>query len=279
MVPSGARYREGMEGTSYPASHPYVSSYLFLLPIYDAPSSAERREKIGEEERKRRKQGERKRERKKCRRRDGLSIFIMFALKKKRCGGGRMGGPERKKWKQNERERERGTVGIYAWKARAARKNLQPRAACKGPTKKKSEKNVPPNQCSRPTELIPAKGFFVASIFSTRFRWNASRPRARTAFPYQSATNQPSMPGISRAMNAAQFFIIFNTSVRARVFVLRVYFVRRTMAKTQYAICARVREKGMMMGREGWKRRNASSPRRYPQAKISLKFWLAVAPD
>lgn len=38
---------EGMEDTSY--TPPHVSSYLFLLPVYDAPSSAERRERIGME--------------------------------------------------------------------------------------------------------------------------------------------------------------------------------------------------------------------------------------
>lgn len=52
-----------MEGTRYPASHPYVSSYLFLLPVYDAPSSAERRERIGEEEKEEEKETGRKRKR------------------------------------------------------------------------------------------------------------------------------------------------------------------------------------------------------------------------
>lgn len=69
--------------------------------------------------------------------------------------------------REKKMEAKRETVGIYAWKARAARKNLQPRARVKDRQKRKTEKNVPPNQCSRPTELIPAKGFFVASIFST----------------------------------------------------------------------------------------------------------------
>lgn len=39
------------KGWRIPATPPYVSSYLFLLPVYDAPSSAERKERIGEEER------------------------------------------------------------------------------------------------------------------------------------------------------------------------------------------------------------------------------------
>lgn len=38
------------KGWRIPATPPYVSSYLFLLPVYDAPSSAERKERIGEEE-------------------------------------------------------------------------------------------------------------------------------------------------------------------------------------------------------------------------------------
>lgn len=40
-----------VKGWRIPATPPYVSSYLFLLPVYDAPSSVERGEKIGEEER------------------------------------------------------------------------------------------------------------------------------------------------------------------------------------------------------------------------------------
>lgn len=69
------------KGWRIPATPPHVSSYLFLLPVYDAPSSVERRErereseKIGEEER-----GGRGGEG------DGLSIFIMFAPKKERRG-------------------------------------------------------------------------------------------------------------------------------------------------------------------------------------------------
>lgn len=39
------------KGWRIPATPLYVSSYLFLLPVYDAPSSAERKERIGEEER------------------------------------------------------------------------------------------------------------------------------------------------------------------------------------------------------------------------------------
>lgn len=98
---------------------------------------------------------------------------------------------------------------------------------------------MPPNQCSRPTELIPPrKAFFVATIFSRcDFTWNA-RVRARTTFQNQSATNQPSMPGIYRGDECPQFFIIFNT---------RVYSfpcsMRRTMASVIRSIsdmrCAR----------------------------------------
>lgn len=36
------------KGWRIPATPPHISSYLFLLPVYDAPSSAERRERIGE---------------------------------------------------------------------------------------------------------------------------------------------------------------------------------------------------------------------------------------
>jgi len=67
-----------VKGWRIPATPPYVSSYLFLLPVYDAPSSVEKGEKIGEEERRGRREvrgGEGG---------DGLSIFIMFAPKKER---------------------------------------------------------------------------------------------------------------------------------------------------------------------------------------------------
>lgn len=127
--------REGMESTSYPAilspPPPRVSSYLFLLPVYDAPSSAERNERIGEEERRGR-EG------------DGLSIFIMFAPKKER--------QEERGKKERERKNGSETVGIHVYgesvrDGRTACKNLQPaeleRAARKrGETgeKRKTEK-------------------------------------------------------------------------------------------------------------------------------------------
>lgn len=150
----------------------------------------------------------------------------MFALKK--------GGMRREEGRGNREKKmdaKRETVGIHAWKARAARKNLQPRACVKDRQKGKSKKNVPPNQCSRPTELIPAKGFFVASIFSTRFRWNA-RVRAReieSLSRIKARLINQVCRDFSRAMNAAQFFIIFNTSAWC-AFVLRVHSMRRTMA-------------------------------------------------
>jgi len=50
MVPSGAGI--SAKGWRIPATPSlYVSSYLFLLPVYDAPAGVERREKSGEEER------------------------------------------------------------------------------------------------------------------------------------------------------------------------------------------------------------------------------------
>lgn len=91
------------KGWRIPASPPHVSSYLFLLPVYDAPSSAERKERIGEEER-----------REGGREGDGLSIFIMFAPKKERREGGK-----REKRKRNE------TVGIHVWRERESARDAR----------------------------------------------------------------------------------------------------------------------------------------------------------
>jgi len=86
-----------VKGWRIPATPPYVSSYLFLLPVYDAPSSVERGEKIGEEER---------RGRREVRGGEGgrwfVNIHYVCAEKGEVVG--------EKKWKRNE------TVGIPAWK-------------------------------------------------------------------------------------------------------------------------------------------------------------------
>lgn len=138
-----------------------------------------------------------------------MSIFIMFAPKKER---------QRKKEKIEERNE---MVGIHAWKvtrdARHARIYSR-EAHVKGPAKKKTAKNVPPNQCSRPTELIPAKGFFVASISSDAISPECPREStARIAFPNQSATNQPSMPGFL-VMNVRNFSLyLIRVCIRASV--------------------------------------------------------------
>lgn len=86
------------KGWRIPATPLYVSSYLFLLPVYDAPSSAERKERIGEEER-----GGRGDENEAEGRGggagggDGLSIFIMFAPKKERQAEKEKNGSETKR--------------------------------------------------------------------------------------------------------------------------------------------------------------------------------------
>lgn len=80
-----------------PATPPYVSSYLFLLPVYDAPSSVERREKIGEEERR----GKRTERREMRGERWFVNIHYVCAEKGEVVG---------EKWKRNE------TVGTHAWK-------------------------------------------------------------------------------------------------------------------------------------------------------------------
>lgn len=124
---------------------------------------------------------------------------------------------------------------------------------------------MPPNQCSRPTELIPAKGFFVASIFSTRFRWNARvRARGRIAFPYQSATNQPSMSGfLARAMNTVQFFIIFNTSACVRARSFSAFIPCDEQWQTRYAIRARATPVMLV---------TPETLHRYPQAEFRSSF-------
>lgn len=59
MVPSGVGTAKGWRVPATPP-RPYVSSYLFLLPVYDAPSSAERRgREIKSEKEKRRREVER----------------------------------------------------------------------------------------------------------------------------------------------------------------------------------------------------------------------------
>lgn len=120
MVPNGAGTAKGWRVPAIPPRIPTSHPICFCFPYTIHPRALKEEREL---ERKRRKRGGGG-EREKRRRRDGLSIFIMFALKKERYGGKR-GGREtgRKKWKRNERRWE-----IHAWKARAARKNLQPRA-------------------------------------------------------------------------------------------------------------------------------------------------------
>jgi len=154
------RYREGMESTGYPctAPHPYVSSYLFLLPVSDAPSSTERREKEGEgerekigeeeeqeekaeEEQEREREGRRRRRR---RRRDGLSIFIMFAPKKERQGEkGEKWRAERDSGNTRVEKRARATLarGTQEFTATGAR-------VCKRPAKKKRERGTSGEKCA-----------------------------------------------------------------------------------------------------------------------------------
>lgn len=135
------------KGWRIPATPPYVSSYLFLLPVYDAPSSAERKERIGEEER-----GGRGRERGE----GGGEMVCQYSLCLRRKRRGR-GGGKREKWKRNE------MVGIYVWKACATHGTQEftaTRTHVKRTGEKGNRKNVPPNQCSRPTELIPRERLF-----------------------------------------------------------------------------------------------------------------------
>lgn len=108
MVPSAGTAK----GWRIPATPPYVSSYLFLLPVYDAPSSAERRERIEREEERGGGGGGRE-----GGGGGGLSIFIMFAPKKERRREKAKNGSETRWWEYTRGERAR----------RAARKNLQPR--------------------------------------------------------------------------------------------------------------------------------------------------------
>lgn len=170
MVPNGAGTAKGWwVPSSYPASHPYVSSYLFLLPVYDAPSSAKRRERIGEEENEKETERERKRENEEER----WFVNIHYVCAEKR---GERRKRRKRRWKTEKKNgsetRDGGNTRVES--ARGTQE-FTATSACKGPAKKKIEKNVPPNQCSRPTELIPAEGFFVASIFSDAISLKCSR--------------------------------------------------------------------------------------------------------
>lgn len=109
--------RDGMENTSCPP--PYVSSYLFLLPVYDAPSSAERKERIREE-------GKGRRGREENRGRRGKMVCqYSLCLRRKRKGEGR--GREGKRKMEAKRNGGKCTCGKRARRKHTARKNLQSR--------------------------------------------------------------------------------------------------------------------------------------------------------
>lgn len=120
------------KGWRIPATPLYVSSYLFLLPVYDAPSSAERKERIGEEERGGRERG-RDRSEWEERRWGGGRRFVNIHYV---CAEKGEAGGKREKWKRNE------TMGIHVWKACARHARIYSHEdACKRePTKKKTGK-------------------------------------------------------------------------------------------------------------------------------------------
>lgn len=112
MVPNGAGTAKGWWHPAIPPRIPTSHPICFCFPYtMHPPALKEERENWRERERGREGNGEREREKEgeKYRRRDGLSIFIMFALKKKGRGGGKEEeeeGNREKKWKRNERRWE-----------------------------------------------------------------------------------------------------------------------------------------------------------------------------
>lgn len=212
-----------MKGWRIPATPPYVSSYLFLLPVYDAPSSVERGEKIGEEER---------RGRREVRGGEGGRWFvnIHYVCAEKGEVVGEKNGSETRRWEypRGKTCATHGTQEFTAMRARVKRTG----------TKKETEKNVPPNQCSRPTELIPPRKTFLSLPYSRDVISRGMLASTGTTFQNQSATNQPSVPGIYRGDECPQFFIIFNTHMYSFP-----CSVRRTMASVIRSIsdmrCAR----------------------------------------
>lgn len=131
MVPSAGTAK----GWRIPATLPYVSSYLFLLPVYDAPSSAERRERIGRGG-KRRKEEEEKERRVGGRERWFVNIHYVCAEKREAEG-------KSKKWKRNE------TVGIHAWRACATR-GTQEFTATRARVKRDRRKRKPEKCAAEP---------------------------------------------------------------------------------------------------------------------------------
>lgn len=115
------------------APRPYVSSYLFLLPVYDAPSSAERRER--EKRREEKRTGEEREETKKGIDREVeeerwfVNIHYVCAEK----------GETGKKGKSGTRTERRDGGNTRVESARRARhaRIYSPTSACKGPAKKK----------------------------------------------------------------------------------------------------------------------------------------------